>query len=451
MRGEPDHRPEGGDGEHHERELHEDGHAARHPDRGQDDLSEQRVLLGLRQERRGQDPDAAGAGLVWRGVVPGHVQDPRRADRRRADAPVVRGLDPVGGQRGRWHLAALRAQREPEGRHRLPDVGDHVGRLPGQTGPGVSGVYGGGEDVVDEPGRLGLLRGRHLGATGGRGERGVAGVGVWAVQPGGGLGGHGHPGAERGEEHRVAAAGVAEFDRELRARRRVPGHDPVSTTTDGGRVGARGVRRALWPGRSGHAFVAAYVLLLIAFGLVPTGYAIYFAFTDAGGHLSALSNFTSAYQDFRFVPAIGHVALYLLFWLASLVVFVVALALLLHRLSAKGVSKALRFLYYIPGALAGAAGVMVWLFLLDPSVSPISFLLRALGYQTFGDVIAPGHLPVLFTLIAFWTGAGGWIVVMYGALNNIPLDVIEAARIDGAGAWKTALHIQIPLLRKWIV
>jgi multiple sugar transport system permease protein len=225
----------------------------------------------------------------------------------------------------------------------------------------------------------------------------------------------------------------------------------VSTTTDGGRVGARGVRRALWPGRSGHAFVAAYVLLLIAFGLVPTGYAIYFAFTDAGGHLSALSNFTSAYQDFRFVPAIGHVALYLLFWLASLVVFVVALALLLHRLSAKGVSKALRFLYYIPGALAGAAGVMVWLFLLDPSVSPISFLLRALGYQTFGDVIAPGHLPVLFTLIAFWTGAGGWIVVMYGALNNIPLDVIEAARIDGAGAWKTALHIQIPLLRKWIV
>ncbi len=225
----------------------------------------------------------------------------------------------------------------------------------------------------------------------------------------------------------------------------------MSTTTDGGRVGARGVRRALWPGRSGHAFVAAYVLLLIAFGLVPTGYAIYFAFTDAGGHLSALSNFTSAYQDFRFVPAIGHVALYLLFWLASLVVFVVALALLLHRLSAKGVSKALRFLYYIPGALAGAAGVMVWLFLLDPSVSPISFLLRALGYQTFGDVIAPGHLPVLFTLIAFWTGAGGWIVVMYGALNNIPLDVIEAARIDGAGAWKTALHIQIPLLRKWIV
>jgi multiple sugar transport system permease protein len=40
---------------------------------------------------------------------------------------------------------------------------------------------------------------------------------------------------------------------------------------------------------------------------------------------------------------------------------------------------------------------------------------------------------VIFVLIAFWTGAGGWIVVMYGALNNIPDEVLEAARIDGAG------------------
>ena len=36
-------------------------------------------------------------------------------------------------------------------------------------------------------------------------------------------------------------------------------------------------------------------------------------------------------------------------------------------------------------------------------------------------------------MIAFWTGAGGWIVVMYGALNTIPPDLEEAARIDGAG------------------
>jgi multiple sugar transport system permease protein len=193
------------------------------------------------------------------------------------------------------------------------------------------------------------------------------------------------------------------------------------------------------------------VVLLIAFGVVPTGYAIYFAFTDAGNTFVGLSNFVAAAEDFRFASAVAHVALYLVLWLATLGVFVVGLALLLQRVGARPIGRTLRFLYYIPGALAGAASIMVWLFMLDPAVSPVSFLLRAFGFDTFGQVIAPGHLPILFTLIAFWTGAGGWIVVMYGALNNISADLLEAARIDGAGAWQTARRIQIPLLRKWIV
>jgi multiple sugar transport system permease protein len=207
----------------------------------------------------------------------------------------------------------------------------------------------------------------------------------------------------------------------------------------------------VWPGRAGHGFVAVYVVLLVAFGVVPTVYAIYFAFTDAGDNFAGLSNFVTAASDFRFVAAVGHVALYLLFWLVSLVVFVVGLALLLHRLAARRVSRGLRFLYYLPGALSGAASVLVWLFMLDPAVSPVGFLLRAFGFDTFGQVVAVEHLPVLFTLIAFWTGAGGWIVVLYGALNTISPEVLEAARIDGASAWGTAWHIQIPLLRKWIV
>ncbi|WP_410634962.1 carbohydrate ABC transporter permease [Amycolatopsis sp. cmx-4-83] len=210
-------------------------------------------------------------------------------------------------------------------------------------------------------------------------------------------------------------------------------------------------RRTFRPGRSGHLFVAAYVVLLIAFGVVPTVYAVYFAFTDAGDEFAGVANFVEAASDFRYLAAVGHVTLYLVLWLVSLVVFVVALALLLHRLGAAAVSRALRFLYYIPGALAGAASVMVWLFLLDPAVSPVSALLRAFGFDTFGQVVAPEHLPVLFTLIAFWTGAGGWIVVLYGALNTISPELLEAARIDGAGAWQTAWRIQIPLLRKWIV
>ena len=53
-------------------------------------------------------------------------------------------------------------------------------------------------------------------------------------------------------------------------------------------------------------------------------------------------------------------------------------------------------------------------------------------------------------MISFWTGAGAWIVVMYGALNTIPLELEEAARIDGAGPLAIALRVKLPLIRKWI-
>lgn len=203
--------------------------------------------------------------------------------------------------------------------------------------------------------------------------------------------------------------------------------------------------------RAGHAFVAGYVILLAAFGVVPVGYGIYFAFTNAGNTFAGLSNFTQSAHDFRYVAAFEHIGVYLVIWLVTLVILVTALALVLHQLPVRRLRGLVRFLYYIPGALAGAASVLVWLFMLDPTVSPAASFLHLLGYSTFGQVIAPGHLSILFAMIAFWTGAGGWIVVMYGALNNIPHDVMEAARIDGAGAWRIARYIQIPMLRKWIV
>jgi multiple sugar transport system permease protein len=53
-------------------------------------------------------------------------------------------------------------------------------------------------------------------------------------------------------------------------------------------------------------------------------------------------------------------------------------------------------------------------------------------------------------MIAFWTGAGGWVVVLYGALNTIPQELDDAARIDGAGPLTLALRLKLPLIRKWV-
>jgi multiple sugar transport system permease protein len=213
--------------------------------------------------------------------------------------------------------------------------------------------------------------------------------------------------------------------------------------------------RAAKPRRAGgvasYLFVAGYTVLLAAFGIFPTGYALYLSLTNDRGQFVGLNQFSKVARDYRFIPAFENIATYLVMWLVLLVVMTVLLAVALRSWMRPGLSSLLRFLYYMPGALAGVASVLVWLFMLDPDVSPAGWLLRALGQNSFAATLNPSHLPIIFVLIAFWTGAGGWIVVMYGALNNISDDVLEAARIDGAGRWKTAWHIQIPMIRKWIV
>ena len=198
-----------------------------------------------------------------------------------------------------------------------------------------------------------------------------------------------------------------------------------------------------------YVFSSGYVLLLLLFGVLPMVFALYLSFTKSGQFVG-LDNYVKAVGDFRFLSAVQHVAAFLVIWVVTLTVLVTLLALIVHAVRVRWLSSTARFLFYIPGAFAGSASVMLWLFVLNPSVSPVSFLLKWFGYTNFVQAIDLNNLPLIFTVIAFWTGAGGWIIIMYGALNNISDEIMEAARCDGASAIKTALYIQIPLIRKWI-
>jgi len=198
-----------------------------------------------------------------------------------------------------------------------------------------------------------------------------------------------------------------------------------------------------------YVFCSGYVLLLLVFGVLPMVYALYLSFTKSGQFVG-LDNYVKAVGDFRFLPAVQHVAAFLVIWVVTLTVLVTLLALIVHAMRVRWLSSTARFLFFIPGAFAGAASVMLWLFLLNPSVSPVSFVLKWFGYTNFVQAIDLNNLPLIFTVIAFWTGAGAWIIIMYAALHNISNEIMEAARCDGASAIKTAWYIQLPLIRKWI-
>jgi multiple sugar transport system permease protein len=232
---------------------------------------------------------------------------------------------------------------------------------------------------------------------------------------------------------------------------------PLATVVSDERVSARrrrraGGRRGGQPAGSsrtaGYLFVSVYVVLLLALGVAPTVYAIALALSAPGG--VGFAHFINTFNFFEFAPAFEHIFEFEGIWLATQTVFVVTLALMVHTLAHR-VSSVFRFIFYLPGAMAGAASVVVWLFMFDPHTSPWAFILHAFHFQQLANTVVPGNLPIIFAIMAFFTGAGGWIVIMYGALNNIPRELIEAAEIDGSNVFQTALRIKLPLIRKWIV
>ncbi|MGD1050420.1 MAG: sugar ABC transporter permease [Solirubrobacteraceae bacterium] len=212
--------------------------------------------------------------------------------------------------------------------------------------------------------------------------------------------------------------------------------------------GHRGGAPAGTSRRAGYFFVAFYVGLLLCIGVAPAVYAISLALSTSGG--LGFGHFVQTFNFFEFAPAFEHVFEFEGIWLASQTFFVVLLALMVHTLKRR-VSSAFRFIFYLPGAMAGSASAIVWLFMFTPATSPWAFILHGLGYQVLPNTVSPGNLPMIFAIMAFFTGAGGWIVIMYGALNNIPDELIEAAQLDGSSAIQTALRIKLPLIRKWIV
>lgn len=209
-------------------------------------------------------------------------------------------------------------------------------------------------------------------------------------------------------------------------------------------------RTTLRRNATGWLFSTPYVVLLVAFGLIPAGFAAYESLhTAAAPAKVSTGNYALIFHDFRFWPAIGNVVTFMVIWIPVMVLGTLLLALLLHERAGR-LSGLMRLIYFLPGAVTGSAAVMLWYFMLSPELSPFAPALHRLGMLTNNDMFTAGHLALIFALVAFFTGVGQWIVIMFGALQAIPVDVMEAAHIDGAGAIRTGLSIKLPMVAKYI-
>jgi multiple sugar transport system permease protein len=207
--------------------------------------------------------------------------------------------------------------------------------------------------------------------------------------------------------------------------------------------------------RASYALVLPYVVVMLLFGLGPGIYALVMSFSDFRMGVpryfqAGFANYATAFKDFRFGFTVGNIVKFLAISVPLGIALVVLIALLLHMRRGR-FSSTLLTMYFIPGAVTGPVLMLLAIVIFNPDISPYGSLMRAAGMQTMNDVIYPGSLALLFTMIGFFSGAGMWIAIQYGALEGIQTDILEAARIDGGSAWQQLYYIKLPLIRPYII
>ncbi|WP_035776180.1 sugar ABC transporter permease [Arthrobacter sp. H5] len=212
-------------------------------------------------------------------------------------------------------------------------------------------------------------------------------------------------------------------------------------------------KRAPW------ILLAPFLLLFVFTFVLPIASAVGYSFTSVqrlglfgeGGVTSGFagfSNYAAALEDGGFIASIGRMLLFGVVQVPVMLILCVILALLLESASAKW-PGAFRAAYFVPYGIPGVIATILWSFLYVPGISPITGLFDAMGIPV--DFLSPSTVLWSIANIVTWTYTGYNMLIIIAQLKSIPGELYESARMDGAGPFKVAWSIQLPLIRPALV
>jgi raffinose/stachyose/melibiose transport system permease protein len=224
----------------------------------------------------------------------------------------------------------------------------------------------------------------------------------------------------------------------------------------------RRTRRSRWRvawRRHWFVYVFGVVLPVVLFAIFvgyPLVYSVYLSFFSWNGlgakHYVGLANFRELVDDDTFRTSLVNS----LEWIVGTLFFADVVAFLLAVWLRSGklyLAPLFRVLIFLPVTLSLVAVGLMFAFILDPAFGALTFLLDKVGqHNQIPDLLGNPDL-VLYTLIAVfgWTYIGVAMMLFDAALGQVPPELYEAARIDGAGGAQTLRYVTIPSLRPLFV
>ncbi|MCK9258508.1 MAG: sugar ABC transporter permease [Azoarcus sp.] len=157
-----------------------------------------------------------------------------------------------------------------------------------------------------------------------------------------------------------------------------------------------------------------------------------------------LENYTRLLADGLFWKSFGNTALYTLLTIPLSIICALLLAVALDT-RLRGMAF-YRSAFFYPVMIPSVAAGMVWVFLYAPGYGPINGLMAALGLPRLEWLYDRSWAMPAIILMSIWKYAGYFMLILLAALQLVPRDLYEAARLDGVSATRQLLHITIPLI-----
>jgi ABC-type sugar transport system permease subunit len=199
-----------------------------------------------------------------------------------------------------------------------------------------------------------------------------------------------------------------------------------------------------------YLFLLPFYALFVIFVLAPFVWGLGMSFTEGGilepARYVGLKNYQRVLSDFRVAIVLQNAVKYVLLIVPSGLALGLAFALLIgNRWTVlPGVFRAVVF---FPLLASGAAIAQIWGFILLPGQGVLSYFFSLAHLPAIKWLTDPAAAPVAIALIAVWHGVGFQTLVLSAALFGIPAEIVDAARIDGAGAWDVLWRIKLPLIQ----
>jgi len=192
------------------------------------------------------------------------------------------------------------------------------------------------------------------------------------------------------------------------------------------------------------------IILVIAIHYVATAVGGFFAFTDWSGigdfSWIGLDNFVRIFQDPSKLLALGNT---LLLAFASVILSnIVGLGLALGLNRTLKSRYILRVLFFMPVVLSPLAVSYIWKFVFDFN-GPINLVLKSVGLEEMVKPwVADPALAIWTVLVVIvWQNTGFAMVIYMAGLAAVPVEIEEAAAIDGANLWHRFSHVILPSIR----